>query len=211
MPDYPEPQMTEQERRIAAAKRAKTMKRILWISFFVLLAGGLAYAAVYFGKSAPGSGDGPGESFPSQGQDHVPLRTPFAYNSNPPSSGPHYASQANWGIYDYEVLDQIFLHNLEHGGIWIAYRPTIAPQALEDLKAIVKELAGRKIVMAPRSANGADVAVVSWTRVLTFDLAGGGLSNEQKALVRAFHRAWINHAPEQVPDLMPGIDPKSVQ
>lgn len=211
MPDTVEPQVTEREHRITAARRARIVKRALWVAFFVLLASGLAAAMVYFGRSAPGSGEGPGESFASQGQDHVALRTPFEYNSNPPSSGPHYQSQANWGIYDHEVLDQIFIHNLEHGGIWIAYRPTIAPQALEDLKALVKELAGRKIVMAPRAANDADVALVSWTRVLKFDLVGSGLSPDQQALVRAFHRAWINHSPEQVPDFMPGVDPKSVQ
>jgi len=211
MPDNPASDISEQERRIAAARRAKWMKRFLWTLFFALLAGGLAYAAVYFGKSTPGSGEGPGESFASQGQDHVKLGTPFSYNSNPPSSGPHYESQANWGIYDYEVLDQIFLHNLEHGGIWIAYRPSISSGALEDLKALVKELSGRKIVMAPRAANDADVALVSWTRVAKFDLGGGGLTPEQKELIRSFHRAWINHSPEQVPDFMPGVDPKSVQ
>ena len=211
MPDNSVPGISEQERRIAAARRARNIKRTLWVLFFALLVAGIGYAAVYFGKSTPGSGEGPGESFASQGQDHVALRTPFEYNSNPPSSGPHYQSQANWGMYDYEVLDQIFLHNLEHGGIWIAYRPTTAPEALADFQGLVQELAGRKIVMAPRAQNDADVALVAWTRVLKFDLDGGGLTPDQKELIRAFHRGWINHSPEQVPDLMPGVDPKSVQ
>src|SRR3989344_4099984 len=217
--------VSEKDRRVAAARRARIMRRTLWTLFFFALAGGLAYAAIYSGKSAPSSGEGPeespaaqrpeegpGELFAFQGQEHVRIGTPFAYNSNPPSSGPHYQSQANCGIYDYEVLDQIFIHNLEHGGIWIAYRSTIASQALADLKELVKELGGRKIVMAPRAVNDADVALVAWMRVAKFDLAGGeGLAPAQKELVRTFHRAWINHSPEQVPDFIPGVDPKSVK
>ncbi len=37
------------------------------------------------------------------------------YNSNPPSSGPHWTSPAAKGIYDDAHADQEFIHNLEHG------------------------------------------------------------------------------------------------
>lgn len=152
----------------------------------------------------------PGEVFASQGQEHVSLGNEFTYNSNPPTSGPHYAQPANWEMYDYEVNDGIFIHNMEHGGIWISYRPTISAQAMEDLKNMVNEFGGSQIVMAPRAANDTDIAIAAWTRLLKFDLTGDGLSDEQKDDIRAFYKALKNHGPEFVPG-MGGIDPKTVQ
>lgn len=153
----------------------------------------------------------PGQFFPNQGQEHVALDYQFSYSSNPPASGPHFPSPANWGIYDYEVHDKLFIHNLEHGGIWISYRPSVDAHVVEHLKAIVDEFGGSKIVMAPRSANDSDVVVAAWTRVVKFDLAGGDISEEQLNQIRAFYKTYKNRGPESVPDTMPGVDPKTVQ
>ena len=153
----------------------------------------------------------PGVAYENQGQEHVALDYAFEYNSNPPSSGPHYARPANWGMYDYEVNDKIFIHNLEHGGIWISYRPGVGDPALGDLKTIVEEFGGSKIVLAPRSANDVDVAVVAWGWLSTFDLVGDRLNEEQRENVRSFYRAHKNRGPEMVPDFMPGINPETIQ
>lgn len=169
-----------------------------------LIAGGIWYA-----RSS--SRLMPGESFSMQGQEHVALDYQFIYNSNPPTSGPHYASPANWGVYDYEVNDKIFIHNMEHGGVWISYRPTVATSTVNELKAIVDGFGGSKIVMAPRVANDSDIALAAWTRALKIDLSGGDMTKEQTDQIRAFYRAFKNKGPEFVPDTMPGVDPKSVQ
>ena len=156
----------------------------------------------------------PGDTFANLGQQHVTLDYKFTYNSNPPSSGPHYPDPANWGMYDYEVNDKIFMHNMEHGGIWISYRLSTLEQAkaIDDLKSIVKEFDGSQIVMGPRSANDADIAIAAWTHVYKFDLTSkeDGLTDKQKENIRLFYRAYKNKGPEFVPG-MPGIDPKSVQ
>ena len=78
-------------------------------------------------------------------------------------------------------------------------------------KGIIKEFGGSKIVMAPRSANDADIAVTAWTRVLKFDVSGEHLTDSEKDQIRAFYRGFKNRGPELVPDTVPGIDPKSVQ
>src|SRR3989344_5078 len=44
-----------------------------------------------------------------------------AYNSNPPTSGPHYEQPSRWGVSQAELPDEQLIHNLEHGGIWISY------------------------------------------------------------------------------------------
>lgn len=197
--------------RIDEAIRRRKNRRILWIVAILLAIIAVIWLIVWLvSRSAKNA---PGVSYEEVGREHIDLQAPLpkAYNSNPPSSGAHYASPANSDTYDYEVNDKIFIHNLEHGGIWIAYRPSVSAQVIEDLKGIVKEFSGSKIVMAPRSANDADIAIVAWNRVLKFNLANGVLSDQQKNELRRFYRAFKNHGPEFVPEDMGGVDPKSVQ
>lgn len=203
--------MDGKELRIIRAARKKLMRRLVGVGLSVgVLVGLVIWFAVFMRNRETAL---PGVFYPPVGVEHIPLGSPSPtpYNSNPPASGGHFGSQANWGIYDYEVHDQIFMHNLEHGGIWIAYRPAISPEAVRQLKEIVNEYGGSKFVMAPRSLNDADVAIVAWTRVLKFDLTGGKLSDDQIEGVREFYKAFKNRGPEFVPDTMPGIDPKEVQ
>lgn len=197
--------------RTEQAIRRKKMQKIIWIAgislILIIVIGSIVWLSYRRVKNAPGI------FYPSLGQEHIGLKDnpPKPYNSNPPSSGGHFASPANWGIYDYEVNDKIFIHNLEHGGIWIAYRPTVSAKVVNELKAIINEFGGSKIVMAPRSSNDADVAMAAWSRVLKFNLTGDFLSDKEKEDLRGFYKAFKNHGPEFVPDTMPGIDPKSVQ
>ena len=154
----------------------------------------------------------PGEFFPNVGQEHVPLdqEPPKPYNSNPPSSGAHFSSPARWGVYDSEVPDKLFIHNMEHGGVWISYRPNATKEVVAQLNAIVQEFGGSKIVMAPRSANDADIAVAAWSRVMKLQIKGGVLTDLQKNEIRRFYRAFKNKGPEFVPDTMQGVDPKEL-
>ena len=63
-----------------------------------------------------------GERFPDQSRDHVPNGSELInYNSNPPTSGPHYGETVPWGSHTTEKDDRNLIHNLEHGGIWISY------------------------------------------------------------------------------------------
>lgn len=199
----------ERERAASAARRSRMRKVIIALAA-VLVIGGLIYWGIVVSRRS--ARNAPGETYAGQGQQHVALDYQFTYNSNPPTSGPHYGSPANWGVYDYEVNDKLFIHNLEHGGVWISYRPSsVDARAVERLRSIAEEFGGSKIVMAPRSANDGDIAVAAWTRLLKINLAGGDITEDQLNQIRAFYRAYKNRGPEFVPDAMPGVDPKSTQ
>lgn len=86
------------------------------------------------------------------------------YNSNPPTSGPHYAQPADWGVYQEEINDENVIHSMEHGGIWISYQPDIDEETKEKLEAIGKKYSG-SVVVSPRSANDAPIALASWGRL----------------------------------------------
>ena len=72
----------------------------------------------------------PGTAYPIQGREHIPLDAPhLPYNSNPPTSGPHYESPVPWGVYDHELPDEQLVHNLEHGGVWVSYNCDKSPKS----------------------------------------------------------------------------------
>lgn len=107
----------------------------------------------------------PGESVLVQGRTHIAVGSPRPeYNSNPPTSGPHYAQPEDWGVYQRELADENVVHSLEHGGIWISYRPDIDEETKKKLEAIGRRYSG-SVIVSPRSANDAPIALASWGRL----------------------------------------------
>ena len=139
-----------------------------------------------------------GERIASQGQQHVDSVDVSRYNSVPPTSGDHFASQTNWGIHKEPVPEGYQIHNLEHGGVLVQYKPDLAPEIIEKLKAIGESYNWKKIILAPYPPLDTNIALTAWTYIDTFDVL-------DEARVRAFIDARRNHAPENVPDDMPSV------
>ncbi len=69
--------------------------------------------------------------------DHVP--GPVTYSLTPPVGGQHNADWVNCGIYDKPVPDERAVHNLEHGAVWITYRPSLPASEVSQLQAFVEK------------------------------------------------------------------------
>ena len=173
------------------ARRRKNMKGAAVALIIVCLVGGAIYGAIAYRRSR--TKNLPGVAFEEQGREHVGPGHPHAYNSNPPTSGPHFTSPIDWGVYKDELLDEALIHNLEHGGVWISYRPDISEELKKKLEGFYAEF-GRKIIVTPRAKNDADVALAAWTRLDTF--SAREFSEER---VRRFIKAFRNKGPEFVP------------
>lgn len=129
-----------------------------------------------------------GQEYENLGQEHIEVGAQHkAYNSNPPTSGPHYVQPADWNFYDNELPDEQLVHNLEHGGIWISYKD-IDERTLEQIKLIQKSNPG-SVIVTPRAANDSKIVVASWTRLEKMDTY-----NEPKIL--DFIKANKNKSPE---------------
>ncbi len=63
----------------------------------------------------------PGELFSELPREHITDISKVEYNSNPPTSGPHFAVWAKKGVYDQILSDGYLIHSLEHGYIVINY------------------------------------------------------------------------------------------
>lgn len=134
-----------------------------------------------------------GEKIPIIGADHIPAGTQHKqYNSNPPTSGPHTAADADWGIYQEEISDEAAVHNLEHGGIWITYQNKDDQELKNKLETLVGQYK-TKILLSPRAKNDSPVALVAWGRLLK-------LQNFDEAKIQKFIKQYKNKGPEFIPD-----------
>lgn len=134
--------------------------------------------------------------YQTQSRDHIDIGQSHPdYNSNPPTSGWHYESPAGKGIYKKELADEQLIHNLEHGYIWISYRPDANPEIIKQLEDFYSF--GKKIIIEPRKENDQIIAIAAWGWLDKFDpesndkLSGGELKR-----VSDFIDAYINQGPE---------------
>src|SRR3990167_190471 len=63
----------------------------------------------------------PGEKLPDLGREHIEVGKEATYNSNPPTSGPHYVDWIRAGIYEDVKDDRNLVHSLEHGYVIMSY------------------------------------------------------------------------------------------
>ena len=55
------------------------------------------------------------------------------YPTVPPAGGDHLGIWHNGGLYTVELYDEAAVHSLEHGAVWITYRPDIGVSGIGSL------------------------------------------------------------------------------
>ncbi len=163
---------------------------LIWAVVVLILAAAGYFVFNYFSKlvSIPELG----EAYPIEGAAHVADGTKVEYRTNPPSSGAHYANPARWGVYGKPLSDGNLIHNLEHGGVWISYKPDISSDEIKKLEDLAKSYRS-KVILTPRAANDSPIALVSWGRVYKLDTF-----NEEA--IKNYILKYRNTGPEIVPD-----------
>jgi hypothetical protein len=141
---------------------------LAFVALGILLAGGVL-AVVAFGGGG-GSASGALISTSScteqqfKGLKPAHLNNPNApvdYNSFPPSSGPHYAQPAPWGIYPDSIKQTILVHNLEHGGIVIQYGNEVSKSDVQKLESFYQD-DPYGLVVVPYDKLGSKIAAAAW-------------------------------------------------
>ena len=101
-----------------------------------------------------------------------PSKTSPKWNTDPPTSGPHYAVAAIFGIYEDEIEMARLVHNLEHGGIYILYGPKVPDSTVSQLRSFYGDHT-RGTILAPLPSLGDKVALGAWTTKNANDPANG--------------------------------------
>jgi uncharacterized protein DUF3105 len=97
-----------------------------------------------------------------------PSKTSPKWNTDPPTSGPHYGFNPNgtvgtviWGAYDQEVELARLVHNLEHGGVYILYGKDVPDATVQQLRVFYDDH-NTGTVMAPLDRLGDKFALGAW-------------------------------------------------
>jgi hypothetical protein len=136
-----------------------------------------------------------------------PSKTSPKWNTDPPTSGPHYSVPAVFGIYEEPIELARLVHNLEHGGIYILYGKDVPESTVDQLRTFYE---GHKTgtIMAPLDRLGDKFAVGAW--VVDGDTHSGFLAkctSFDENAVSTFFRSLQFRGPERFDpsQLRPGM------
>ena len=105
-----------------------------------------------------------GAAVPIIGAGHIPVGNFATYNTNPPTSGSHWAAPAECGIYDEELPDERVVHNMEHGHVIISYNLPELREAVRLLQLAedLPNLESWGIVRPYSKIDPGTVAITAW-------------------------------------------------
>lgn len=158
--------------RVAAMKKAEKAharrRRVLVVAIptvaALAVAGGVT--AVFLNRPQPPSLDAV-KTFDYRGGQHV--QTPVTYTENPPVGGQHNPVWLNCGIYDAPVANENAVHSMEHGAVWITYRPDLPSDQVDELKSDVQ--GETYTVLSPYEGLPAPVVLSAWNHQLQLQSA----------------------------------------
>jgi len=144
-------------------------------------------ALVAGGVTACGGDDGEGASVDAGGIDGVVvervgeyehLDTDLDYDDPAPSGGdhPHAPFWLTCGVYDGEVPDELAVHSLEHGAVWVALGPDSTPADRDAAVALAEDNA--KVFVSDVPDLGNPVELVAWGFRLPLDSADDDRADE---------------------------------
>lgn len=189
------------------------MGSLLVVMFAGIACGG---GGVHQGRdAAPGADGGGGQSAQSLCrpivQTHPLLASPHilaqaydeaAYNSNPPSSGPHCAAWGKYATFTGRPLPRCnYLHNLEHGAVVFLFKcPQGCPEVTAAFAGLIagfqhdQTCAAPRLIVTPDAELPTKVAASAWGATFTAEC----LDEAALAMLAQFTEDFYNQAPEDV-------------
>lgn len=187
---------SSQRERLEARRRGqKSRSGLIWGAVIIIAAAIVGYLLWTAIRPAEGT---PVED---QGTAHIPEGTAPGEYSNPPTSGPHYASKLDPGFYEEADLEAWSpfpeahaIHNLEHGYIIFWYNCDVIDEAAcEELKTQIREFMDssltKKLIAFPWHDTDIPLVLTSWGYMLEMPVFDAGRAS-------AFINANALKAPE---------------
>ena len=89
------------------------------------------------------------------------------YSSSPPAGGPHSGWWQNCGFYTEPLREELAVHSLEHGAVWVTYTDDAPADELDYLE----RLAGLNshLLVSPYSQQDTAIVLSAWGRQLALD------------------------------------------
>jgi hypothetical protein len=84
---------------------------------------------------------------------------PIDYERHPPTNGDHDPLWQNCGFYEEPVEDRHAVHSMDHGVVWITYRPDLPERQIKSLRPYGQE---NYVILSPYPGQDAPVIATSW-------------------------------------------------
>jgi hypothetical protein len=97
------------------------------------------------------------------------VKVPIEYDRQPPANGDHAPIWLNCGFYEEPVQDRLAVHSMDHGVVWITYRPDLPSGQVDELRSYSEE---NYVIVSPYPGQDAPVIATSWRVQLGLDGAG---------------------------------------
>lgn len=115
---------------------------------------------------------------------------PLDYDHEPPVGGDHFPVPSTCGFYGADhPPDELVVHDLEHGAVWVAYDPGLPTAGRDALRKLVGQQA--KVIATPHDGLDKPLVLTAWARQL-------GVDNPDDPRVQKFIDTYRNseNAPE---------------
>jgi hypothetical protein len=155
--------MAKHQGKGKGAKTTRSSRQPLKLG--AMLAAVVVAAAVVGWFAFRAAADLPGEKLADLGNAHIQTASDpgIAYNSDPPTSGPHLPYIAPWGVHTRPIPLPLQVHNLEDGGVVVQYSCT-CPELVAQLRGIVSRY-DKFVILAPYPEMKSRIALTAWTRL----------------------------------------------
>ncbi|MFM7088822.1 MAG: DUF3105 domain-containing protein [Candidatus Paceibacterota bacterium] len=137
-----------------------------FITFFFLTLLGLLVITFFLTKPEP-KGVGPKGTikYSYTARDHQ--TGVVKYKEDPPVGGAHNPKWANCGLYNEPVPEELAVHSLEHGAVWLTYKPDVVGAELDKM---VKRLPiDSHILISPNPGQSSEFVLTAWNHQLILE------------------------------------------
>lgn len=93
--------------------------------------------------------------------------SPVDYSQTPPAGGAHYPVWQNCGVYQQPVRNELAVHSLEHGAVWITYDPGLAASEVDMLRNLTQQSSHR--LLSPYPGLPSAIVATAWGYQLKLD------------------------------------------
>lgn len=173
----------EEERRRAERRKAARRRNVITSVLAVLVLAGVVYLIVADRTAQSTSNNAAGDlkngvSQDAAGCDPIKSVTPMKgvhievgakhapYNTNPPTSGPHYpppVAPIDPGFYSNDIEPEKVVHNLEHGEIVIWYKPDAPQSTIDDIQKVTEQQPAATVAVPWNDiASGKELVLTAW-------------------------------------------------
>ncbi|MFV2176109.1 DUF3105 domain-containing protein [Actinomadura sp. LOL_016] len=176
-------------RSSSARKNALTQREVPWggIAFFtvigVVAVVAISYAFLQTRSSAADGGSSIAGVVSKDGLSRDHTQDGVDYEDAPPMGGAHDPMWQNCDgiVYGDALRDENAVHSLEHGAVWITYRPGLAAGQVESLREKVESTS--YTFMSPYPSQDSPITLTAWGSQLDLQDAGDARLDE---FLRAF-------------------------